>query len=453
MFGLSSLFSPLKLKNGPGSKGLSRRRRRYTELCKKRLVYFGRKDRRKFRSNKNSTSTTARYTFRILGSFAGLPVFRRLEQSKRENRKVLLTRLLLPHQKEVVATVEAHREEKMVYVLHMNFGTGKTLTALYSSICLNQTQEVVYLAPAQLVPHIRNEVEKFSLSDVAKVCVCSTLVDEVRDKHRKVLIVDEYHLWPKRRKQLRPSFRTGWSTVFLMSGSPSSRDEHKGFIDSFSSGGKGVLYLDFMHVAGKILQQPVTEVRQMGMDAQQSRTYRTMVEKAGTYHQLQKDRVILSTWKIPILVRTLQREMGGKSCVVFSDFSSVLMGLWHTLISCHDTELYRVFLGSPVHRQKQVEEFRRRSSDNTSRTMTHVALCSSGVASHGLNLGEADVLVFMETPYTRRTMLQTLGRLTRIGQKHNQKVIFLIFRDSFESHLLRANCQQFASIVEEKQPK
>lgn len=455
------------------------------DRLKYRLVYYGSKNRHKFRSaDHNTCVVTARFVFRLLGSWAALSFIRMSRRRIKHvkiiiNKKDAIWKKLLPHQKDVVMEVEKAKYSSInnnnsindnddgtlghptavapdVYVLHMNFGTGKTVTALYLSVFLFRAHEVFYLAPAQLLPHIKNEIDKFDLSCVAHVRVCSSLSEkEYGDKMQRVLIVDEYHLWTKRRKQLPSRNRNGWQTVLLLSGSPSPRGEHAAFIRSFSSDGQdgGVYHLDFMHVAGKILKQPLIDLRELDMNTEQKRIYAGMIERAGTYHQLQKDRAVLSAWKIPLLVKELcsNEVFVKKSCVIFSDFSSVLMNLWQTIIHLgrgqnpYKINLFRVFWGNPSQRQKQVEQFRKCCCEPVA--STNVALCSTGVASHGLNLGEADVLVFLETPYTRRLMLQTFGRLTRIGQKNNQKAIFLTFKDSIEAHLLRANCHQFANMA------
>jgi superfamily II DNA or RNA helicase len=349
---------------------------------------------------------------------------------------------LMPHQKEVVAAVTERKKvsDSGPLVLHMSFGTGKTVTSLFAALYLLRSDEVVYLAPPQLLPQVRREITKFGFPH-ERVRLCSTLSAD-RVASTSVLIVDEYHWWTKRNKLFPVGSRVGWKKVLLMSGSPPSTtgNEYRKFIGTFSEGGLDGEYLEFMHVAKKVLHQPELTVRYVQMTPEQREAYQRMVEKAGSYRQLQQDRSVLSMWKVPIVVSALSTEFATSKCVVFSEFTTVLLQLWRELLTT-GVQMFRVFLGSPAQRQKQVEAFR------VWRGGPAVALCSSGVASHGLNLGEAEVLLLVESPYSRRTMLQIIGRLTRIGQKRGQSAVFWVFVRSFEAHLLRGNCEQFARVA------
>ena len=393
----------------------------------------------------------ARWLYKVLhintGSAAGL-FPRRNCRNRKKNRSVFkkyymeeeeqhaFLGSLFPHQLKVVEQAVSSTWDTLV--LNMSFGTGKTLTALFMSVeVLKPVGNVVYLAPAQLVPNVQRELWKFGGSIWAgKVRVCSSLT-QISPDLKSVLVVDEYHWWTKRKKQLPEIKRKGWMRVILLSGSPSERGEFDPFICSF---GEKTKYLQHMDVGDRVLTQPDLRLISLDLDKDQEVEYQKMKASAGRFSQLQKDRCVLSFWKVRHVADAIQKIDPGLKCVVFSEFSPVLSHLWDTLSrEASNRKLFRVFLSSPKQRVRQVEDFQRLHNNQGA-----VALCSSNVASHGLNLGGADVLMVIESPYSRRTMLQIIGRMTRIGQKKNQKVYFWVFRQTLETHLIKANTLQFS---------
>jgi len=96
-------------------------------------------------------------------------------------------------------------------------------------------------------------------------------------------------------------------------------------------------------------------------------------------------------------------------------------------------------------RGKFLSRLKRRSSSADHTKGPLLLLCTVSTLSHGTDLGFCRELVSMDLVYHHADIEQLRGRLSRIGQIEGvQKLHFLLFKDTFEEKIFRANCDTTA---------
>jgi SNF2 family DNA or RNA helicase len=72
--------------------------------------------------------------------------------------------------------------------------------------------------------------------------------------------------------------------------------------------------------------------------------------------------------------------------------------------------------------------------------LLHVLLGTESAIGHGIDLWQANVLLFMEPNFSADEQRQTTNRLTRLGSKNqNQTIVTLSFDQTLEQKLFEAN--------------
>ena len=156
----------------------------------------------------------------------------------------------------------------------------------------------------------------------------------------------------------------------------------------------------------------------------------------------------LSLWKVPIVEELLQTKstvfFSGQSAPllvgVFCSYARVLQALENRLRLTFGNLVeivgsYRMSLEkrcgvlADIQKQKSTSQLRR----------TTLVLCTMSSVSSGTDLVFFNRVVCLNALYNREEALQVRGRLSRINQTEDQKLVFLFFRNTFETRLNQCN--------------
>lgn len=210
--------------------------------------------------------------------------------------------------------------------------------------------------------------------------------------------------------------------------------------------------------------EPETETEPKTETAQKEPSELSKTQRFSSYRRFLQDAETLSSWKVerilshfrgdsplPCLPGPSRSTNAKSSCVaIFSSFPRVLAQLQRGLE-----------LPGPHSRTAQAAGLRTRVVNTASvpaerrgllltRTLQAVAeagdapeltllLCSVHHLAHGADLGQCQCLLCIDTVYSHKDQEQLQGRLARIGQVQNQKLVFVFWRNTFEEKLLSAN--------------
>lgn len=95
---------------------------------------------------------------------------------------------------------------------------------------------------------------------------------------------------------------------------------------------------------------------------------------------------------------------------------------------------------SETERYKSIAEF------NNAENSVEVLLVSTTISSQGLNLQEScNHMIIVEVPSTISLLLQTIGRIGRIGQKKESYVELLYLQNSFDDVVLARAIKQYVN--------
>jgi len=128
------------------------------------------------------------------------------------------------------------------------------------------------------------------------------------------------------------------------------------------------------------------------------------------------------------LIRSIIRQNGDK-IIVFSDYVAPLKDLEDRLMKGQIG--YSSLYGTIKNREEEIEKFRKNSN-------IRVLLSQIRTGGYGLNLQEANQVIFLNNPWNPAVKNQALSRTHRNGQKKTVFVYDLIVRDSIEERVLKA---------------
>ena len=117
-----------------------------------------------------------------------------------------------------------------------------------------------------------------------------------------------------------------------------------------------------------------------------------------------------------------------KKTLVFSQFVSALKEL-ETLLS-EDKIEYTTLYGETYNRESVISTFK----NNKEIPVMLMSLKAGGV---GLNLTEADLVIFLDDWWNPAVEEQAIARAHRIGQKNNVLVLRLVCKDTVEEKILQ----------------
>lgn len=247
------------------------------------------------------------------------------------------------------------------------------------------------------------------------------------------------------------------SRYLLMSGSPGLPDDYLDFTHLLKpTEDAGIHTLQRMTAADEVVKRPTKTVVRLTMTQDQEAQYDVMLTEACAanaagrlkpYLQLCEHREKVSGWKVPIVLRGLE-TCKHVYTVVFSEFNSTLAQIAsHFTCGRHaDVEVFCCFGRTSHAHHDAVTKFCLPAVSEQDQTKCVLRrkflLCNVATASHGTDLGRAQLLVAVDGVYTRRDMLQMEGRVTRIGQSPSQEIVQLVHMGTFEETLLLGNSQQ-----------
>jgi hypothetical protein len=362
---------------------------------------------------------------------------------------------LLPYQLEAVRR-SIQLLSPGICCLHMDLGSGKTLVAFKVAASLFATTHhvngvAVYITLPSLVTEVRKQLDTFIHPKEASKWIITGSFKNVSVKKGKVIlcVLDEYHRWKNHKLLLENLKCINSPSYLLMTGSPGRPGEHKTFSTKLSKflGALPVSELNCMGVSRKTLVPPTRRTISLVMNTLQKSVYTTMSKEVATtvfqrkglqpYLRLTAHRSIVSGWKVPWVVQGLQ-TCASRRVAIFSEFNGTLAKLAVEIsMSFQHVLLLHCFGKNLKARQRSVDIFTQPLGP------IKIILCNVSVASHGLNLGSADMLVLVDGFYKKRNMVQTIARLTRIGQCENQTVIQLIHVGTFEENIFLGNSSQY----------
>jgi SNF2 family DNA or RNA helicase len=133
----------------------------------------------------------------------------------------------------------------------------------------------------------------------------------------------------------------------------------------------------------------------------------------------------------------------GEKIIIFTEFADTAEYIYNKLAGKLSCEIMKItgedfkFKGSEF-----IDEIRRWLEKQGPRI-----LISTDVASEGLNLQYANVVVNFELPWSLVKLEQRTGRVWRLGQKNDVKIYLMVLNHSFEEKIFNALYQKLAKSV------
>jgi superfamily II DNA or RNA helicase len=149
--------------------------------------------------------------------------------------------------------------------------------------------------------------------------------------------------------------------------------------------------------------------------------------------------------KLASLQKVLERHLDeGKKVIVFTEFADTADYIYNKLDGKLNYEIMKITgrdLG-PQGGLEALENVKKWLSERGPRV-----LISTDVASEGLNLQYASVVINFELPWSLVKLEQRTGRVWRLGQQNDVKIYLMVLNHSFEEKIFNALYRKLASSV------
>lgn len=353
---------------------------------------------------------------------------------------------LAEHQISAIHFLWARYNEFLSYMatravlLNMSMGCGKTRITL-EFLSHVQSPLLIFITKPIIEYHIRLEIEKWapSLRDTLHVVNPKSFLYEIKEIiPRSILVIDECHILThsKRTKFMKYLLSIVCPPVFiiLLSGTPGDASKPLHYFDSATDGNWKENIFDFTWKPSQVISsiQSLQLTKDQDLIYQEFRQQFFASQGRERIHLLNRMRKLIAQWKIPYALTFINQHLSRNHFVlVVSQFANVLMELDMIL----SPSIKRRRIDGRVEmaqRDIYIQEFQQ--------GLLHVLLGTESAIGHGIDLWQANVLLFMEPNFSADEQRQTTNRLTRLGSKNqNQTIVTLSFDQTLEQKLFEAN--------------